>query len=140
MAIWPFNRKQQADATLPEEIQEYYEGAQKPQRGMAWLLALGTLLLTLILACVLFFGGRWVYQQFSDDEPAPAPTSEQEANREQGQDQGTNEQTPPPSANPDQQDTSSTNTNQAPTTGDSTPATGDATEIPNTGPGPEGLQ
>src|SRR5688572_19206045 len=78
MAIWPFNRKKSEDA-LPEEVKEYYESGRKQRTGTAWLLALGTLLVTILVAFGLFFGGRWVYQQIAgDDEPAEQTTQELE--------------------------------------------------------------
>lgn len=144
MAIWPFNRKARQDATLPEEVQEFYESGQKQRTGMAWLLALATLVVTILLAMALFFGGRWIYQQLTDDDQPAEPTTTQQTD---SKDQASPDQlqTPVDSNNSDEeQDTSSTNTDQ-PTTSTPTPApqspnTGSTEAIPNTGPGPDGLQ
>lgn len=58
---WPFRRnKDQTD--VPAEIQEYYQTERRERTGVAWLLALGTLLVTVGLATLLFFGGRWLYR------------------------------------------------------------------------------
>ncbi len=149
MAIWPFNRKQKSD-DLPEEVKEYYESGRKQRTGMAWLLALATLVVTVVLALVLFFGGRWVYQKiFGNDEPAPAPTEQAPT------DQAETDQAPVPEDDSDANEaslsspegsdsetpaaTSSSPTDSADTS--ATPSTGDSTsEIPDTGPGAGGLQ
>lgn len=141
MAIWPFNRKRQ-DQALPEEVQDYYDSSRKQRTGMAWLLALGTLVVTVLLAVLLFFGGRWVYQQFAgDDEPA------QETTQTESPEQDATDQAATPSGNnqqgaSNQQGSSSTNTaTPSPATPAPTPNTGSTgSEIPATGPGPGGLQ
>lgn len=138
MTVWPFNRKKKQDSTLPPDVQEYYDAGQKQRTGVAWLLALATLVVTVILAMALFFGGRWIYQKLSgnDDDASKEQTAQQADNQDQA--------SQPPaetdeSATNDQQ-SSSTNTDQQPTTGE-TPTTGsNGEEIPSTGPGPGGLQ
>ena len=145
MAIWPFNRKKQ-DQALPEEVQEYYESGRRQQTGMAWLLALGTLVVTVLLAILLFFGGRWVYQKFaSDDEPSQNTTQNQgSAGDSQDSPATSDEDVTKPAATNNQQGTSSTNpSTPSPATSSSTatPSTGStSSEIPATGPGPDGLQ
>lgn len=62
---WPFSRKNNVD-NVPQEIQEYYQSERRERTGVAWLLALGTLLTTIALATALFFGGRWVYRTVVD--------------------------------------------------------------------------
>jgi len=151
MAIWPFNRKKQED-TLPEEAKEFYESGRKERSGMAWLMALGTLIVTVVLALLLFYGGRWVYNRFAgDDEPKNQPTEATKQTQEQSGGSNNNSQPPNANSNSNQQGSSSTSTNQpssnppssnpptpnqpsAPTTGPS------SSEVPDTGPGPGGLQ
>lgn len=142
MAIWPFNRKKKQNEALPEEVQEYYESGRKQQTGMAWLLALGTLVVTVLLATVLFFGGRWIYQKVTGNDEPDQPTTQQTENQEQaGEGQS---QTPSDTDSDDnEQGSSSTNTDQAstPATQTNTPTTGPSEPgIPDTGPGPGGLQ
>jgi len=140
MAIWPFNRKKQQDQTLPEEVQEYYESGRKQQTGMAWLLALGTLVVTVLLAVLLFFGGRWVYQKIAgDDQSEETPTQQVDQPQDDVEPQSN------PQSNPQQgSSSSSTTTPSAASTsasGTATPTTGPSgPEIPDTGPGPGGLQ
>lgn len=91
MAIWPFNRNQseetydqpqgelpveQPASNLPEEVKEYYESGKRERVGVAWLLGLGTLLVTLLLATTLFFGGRWVYRKVANRDNKPSTTSQ----------------------------------------------------------------
>lgn len=142
MAIWPFNRKKQ-DQALPEDVQEYYETGQKQHTGMAWLLALGTLLVTVLLAILLFFGGRWVYQQLAGDEDSNQETTSQTSDQGQN-DQG--QQSAPPD-NPSEANSSGTGVQQGSSSANTTtpstatPTTGPSgSEIPDTGPGPSGLQ
>lgn len=64
---------------LPPEVQEYYESTERDRGGKNWLLGLGTMLLTLLIASGLFFGGRFVYRQFSGNNDA-AETAQNNTN------------------------------------------------------------
>ena len=58
-----FNRRK--DQTI-SELEQYY--ANKSNRtGMAWLMALLSLLVTIGIIAALFFGGRWVYRALTDN-------------------------------------------------------------------------
>lgn len=153
LKFWPFNRKKNNDtlpeeAKVPTEVKEYYESGRKQKTGMAWLLALGTLLVTVVLAMLLFFGGRWVYQQLAgDDQPAQQPTAQeadlQSDNVQPDQPDNTNSETNQTAndAEQDSQDSDSEQSTQGAAGQSSTPGTGTTgTEIPNTGPGAGGLQ
>ncbi len=64
MAMWPFNRrKENVTNTLPPEVQQYYQSQNRGRMGMAWLIALLSLLVSIAIVVGLFFGGRWVYRQ-----------------------------------------------------------------------------
>lgn len=150
MALWPFNRKKKLDESLlPDEVSEYYKGGKNNQNRGSWILAVATMLVTAVLAVVLFFGGRWVFQTiFDNDDENNTQTTEQASD-----DQVEVKVTEPT----DNTDSSSGNTNDSsdvqsdsdsttPTTDDSsasseqTPITGGINEIPDTGPGDGGLQ
>lgn len=143
MRIWPFNRQKQPE-TLPTEVQEYYESGQKQRRGMALLFAVGTLIATVVIASLLFISGRWVYQKIagtnntdttgeSNDSVKNKPAETDTNNPNSSNEAGTKPEENKPSSN---QSTTVPSAN----TGESTPSTGpSATEVPNTGPGPEGL-
>lgn len=135
---WPFRRKQNIEG-VPQEIQDYYQAERRERTGIAWLLALGTLLTTIALAILLFFGGRWVYRKVANrngntsqvtqqptETTSPANEAEQQPSGDQGATGG---------------GTSSTATNTPATTPAPTPATqgqqsrGTSSDLPNTGPG-----
>lgn len=77
---------------VPEEIQdEYYEPERNERSGVAWLLAFGTLIITILLAAGIFFAGRWTYRQItgtndsddaniSQEESSVSEADEQQAN------------------------------------------------------------
>lgn len=135
----PSFKRNQSESTLPVEIEEYYQSERRERTGVAWLLAGGTLILTLVLAFGLYFGGKWVYQKV--------------ANRDQNETAETNsadvsDASDAKTSDDDQTGTSSTTTAPAPATppapAPTTPTTGSAVapatpsnRIPNTGPSEE---
>jgi len=134
---WPFNRNKTTDTTdVPKEVRDYYQSERREHMGVAWLLALGTLLLTMALAVGLFFGGRWVYRTLFDNSKDQPAVIQNESGNEQERGQtptsepngtaGDNQGTPTPTGGP------STPSTQGSTTPSTTPATG---ELPDTGPG-----
>ncbi len=148
MAVWPFNRKKTEDSTLPEEVQNYYQAEKRERAGVAGLLAVGTLLVTVLIAVGLFFGGRWIYRTVVDNNDDKNTNTTAENNGEQqpvspttdNQDKKADTPAPTtPSANPTPnptpattpQPTTPTAAAQTPTT---TPKTG-SDDLPNTGPG-----
>lgn len=48
-----------------QEVKDYYESSPSQNMGVAWLLAFGTLVLTIVLALGLFFGGRWAFRKIT---------------------------------------------------------------------------
>jgi cytoskeletal protein RodZ len=69
-----FRKKQQTTTNIPE-LQEYYATQQKESTGKAWLLAIGSLLVTIVILVGLFFGGRWLYRKVTKNDK-PAATSQ----------------------------------------------------------------
>jgi len=144
MAIWPFNRRK-ANDTVPQEIQEYYQAERRERVGMAWMLALATLVLTVLLVFGVFFGGRWVYRNVRDNDNNQAPTATEPADQQQqsnqtpgNQQNEAQPQTPQTSQPPAQQQQpqqqnppTATNPPQQPTP-QSTPQTDE--QLPRTGP------
>ena len=63
MAI--FNRRKNQTVA---ELEEYY-ATKKTRSGKAWIMAIASLLLTILVVSVLFFGGRWVYRSLTDNTP-----------------------------------------------------------------------
>jgi hypothetical protein len=97
-----FNRKDKTE--VPAEIQEYYQTEKRERAGVAWLLAFGTLVVTIVLAAGIFFAGRWAYRQIAGTDDNGSETTEVAQNDEQSQesdngDEGATE------GEPDSQDT-----------------------------------
>lgn len=74
-----FRRRDKTENSVPPEVQEYYQSERRERVGIAWMLALATLVVTVLLAFGLFYGGRWAYRALFDrpndvapTEPAPA--------------------------------------------------------------------
>jgi hypothetical protein len=135
----PFRRNNSDSENLPTEIKEYYQTERRERVGVAWLLALGTLVLTLILASGLFFGGRWAYRKIAGNDK-PAETIQTEGSgTDQASTQGTNDVNDdgPTGTSSTSTDTAS-NSGTAPATTTTTPGPAPApAALPNTGPSEE---
>lgn len=59
-----FRRKK--ESVLPE-VDKYYEAEQRDRTGLAWLLALVSILVVAALIIGLFFAGRWAYNSITDN-------------------------------------------------------------------------
>jgi len=142
---FPFRRNKDV-SDVPTEFKEYYQTERRERTGMAWLLALGTLLITITLATLLFFGGRWLYRTVTNNNQN---TEQTQGN--QGQVQNNPSESTPEQVSPDTGTSStSTSTPNSPATptegtaGSTTPTTpststqvaGSSTNpLPNTGGG-----
>ena len=127
-----FNRRKQNTDVLPEEVREYYQSEKRERTGAAWLLALGTLLVTFFIAAGLFFSGRWVYRTVfnHDDSTNKTTASSQDSGLridEKGNVVGDGQLQPATTS-----EQGSTNT--APTNSSATTPTTKPTVTPNTGP------
>ena len=139
--MWPFDKKKKQQSQLPQEVQEYQQSIRKQRAGVAWLLAFGTLVVTLILAAMLFFAGRFIYQKIADrndnTNEGPSVTTQIENPSEPESNVGQDDSKPgnKPDANDDRingTDDSETQSSNEDNTSE-TPQTGDT--VPNTGPG-----
>lgn len=142
-----FKRNKNSDVeTLPPEVQEYYRSESRAGKGIALLIGLASLVVTVLLALGIFYGGRWAYRQIFDNNDTPAVvTEENEANQNDGSDQTINTGTPESDTNADGSSddgaanapatgTSSTSTT-TPRTGSDTGTAGASTgNLPRTGP------
>lgn len=136
-----FNRKPKTDAVdMPPELQNYYQAEKREKTWMAWVLGLVTLIVTVLLALALFFGGRWVYRKVRNDEPAKVTTTQTENTDKNGsendkpdsEDSKDSQETAQP-ATPTAPATNQTPGTTTPPVATTTPVTGDA-GLPNTGP------
>lgn len=67
------------DKTTIAELEEYYanQNQNRTKSGKAWLMAILTILITIIVIVALFYAGRWAYRAITDDSSNnPETTSE----------------------------------------------------------------
>lgn len=148
-APWNRNRTRPSAVNIPSEVEEYYQSSHKERRGIAWLLGLATLVLTLIIAAAIFFGVRFVFNKFFGNKaPESSQTTESAtpennqgsdgpASNNQNQSTENNNNSNPQANNGTPQNNAQQNTSQQPSSQNSTttPITGPETpEIPHTGP------
>ncbi len=137
--MWPFNRKKNSNNGVPAEIKKYYQAEQRERTGIAWLLGIGTLLVTLALAVLLFFGGRWAYRTVFDNDSGEETAQSNTENSAQQEADGQGESQPAPQPEtepaprptPEPQPTLPTATDGQPAPQPQANSNGD---IPNTGP------
>lgn len=84
MAIFDrFKRKQKV--VLPEEVNEYYQSQRRERVSVAIILGVVALVVTLLIAAGLFFGGRFLYRKISGTEvkkPATVQVEEKKTSEE----------------------------------------------------------
>ncbi len=60
--------KKNTNSTKIPELQDYYANQKNESTGVAWLLAVGSLLVTVAIFVGLFAGGRWLYRKATDND------------------------------------------------------------------------
>ena len=138
-------RRKKNESVMPEEVRDFYASEQRDRKGMAWLLAIVTLLVTFVIAALLFFGGRWVYRTVFDNDHKDKTTTSQEEQAEEADQADTAKsddsakKSDSSSQNSSSNNSSSTNGNTGTSslnTNQTVPNTGPS-ELVNTGPGDE---
>lgn len=135
-----FRNKSNKDI-LPEEVEEYYQSEHRERRGVAILLGIFTLVVTLAVAALIFFGTRAIYRSISgsdkssntsDSPKKDTKTSNNGSQTPSAVTAPSNSQTTNPPSNTSS--TSSTSNSTTPGTAKpTTPATGDDVPLPSTG-------
>lgn len=139
-----FRRKNQDSSVLPAEVNEYYQSEQRERRGVALLLGTITLVVTLLVATGLFFGGRYAFRKITDNDKSASQTTTNSGKQGAGKQDGTSSPGDPAkdnsagSAATPSPSTSTPSSNPAPTSGSTaTPRAGDdqppASSLPRTG-------
>lgn len=131
-----FRRTKQDDSVLPAEVDQYYQSEKRERRGVAVLLGIITLVITLVVSSGLFYGGRYAYRKITDkDKTTVVQTNPSPA--EQGTvietNPSTGESTPTPSPT---QPAPAPSPAPTPAPAPATPSTGDelpAANLPRTG-------
>ncbi len=132
--MWPFRRRQSNQSPIPSEVQDYYQAERRERVGVAWLLALATLVTTIVLAFGLFFGGRWTYRKVFNHNKSSVATNKPKSGQNTSASTSGN---PTASSPPNPQSEGDTTVPQpSSSTSSSGQTTGSASSpLPNTGPG-----
>lgn len=139
-----FGRKQPDIDSVPQEVQDYYQSERRERTGVAWLLALATLVVTLLLAIGLFYGGRWVYRTAFKNDSTPTATqtatsttaSVEVNNTDDQQSSSTDTDTATPTASPSPSSSPASTSSPSPTpAATNATSTNSSTALVNTGPG-----
>lgn len=148
----PFRRRDKED--VPAEIKEYYQAERRERVGVAWAVALLTLLITVGIVMGLFFGGRWLYRTLANRDQNQTATTQNQPPEQAPQsgdtaDRGDTAPNPSPSSpadpgpsqqgsQPDGASQTGPNSQTAQPPASSPPAasnTGPAARLPDNGPG-----
>jgi len=99
-------RRKKAEKPVTKEVEQYIKAEKRERAGLAWLLALVSLAVVSLLILGLFFGGRWAYNRFNEDDSNDTAQTETQ-NEGSTKDQA---QTSTPPADGNKEDTSDTST------------------------------
>ena len=134
-----FSRRNKAVNGLPPELQAYSQAERRERIGVAWLVGIVSLVVSLVVIALLYLGGRWVYRKFAHREGKPTPVvinqKQKESEKDKEADNSGSVDTP--------QEDSSTNTpssnnsgtqGTSPQTSTDNQSTSPSTSLPNTGP------
>ena len=125
-----FRRSKPVQPNVPPEVAEYYQAERRERRGVAWLMTLFTLLVTVAVVLGLFIAGRWLYHTVQNRNKKPTVTATQSKDTtkktaDNDSDSATND-TAPASGTPD------ASTPDEPSSGDTTPTPATPTPAPAT--------
>ncbi|MBP6962755.1 hypothetical protein KBB49_04425 [Candidatus Saccharibacteria bacterium] len=139
MAIFK-RRKNQTVA----ELEEYYASKQT-RTSIAWVMAVVSLLITILVVSALFFGGRWIYRSLTDDNLEVTVTTVDVSGDQESSDMNIDESAengsePEPTVNfpsvvSDEAASTTTPSSSNPSTTTPTAPTTGGGNIPNTGAG-----
>ncbi len=139
--MWPKTGRKNKNTTrtstpVPAEVQDYYEAGRRERRGVAWLLGLITLVVTVLLALLLFFGGRWIYRKATNKDKStsgqttnqPASSGNDSAGDSGSSTNANSSSNSNPTSNPSTTPSGSSNTSSTPSD------TNSSAPLPRTGP------
>ncbi len=140
MAIFDkFRRNKQPKVVLPQEVNEYYDSQRRERVGVAVVLGIVALIVTLLIIVGLFFGGRFIYRKVTGNDNAAVTTQLTGQGQKQGSaDQRGDQEVKPTPSSPAPSTTPAPSTpapspSTPPTAQQTTPSLGDTTTLPRTG-------
>ncbi len=126
-----FNRKKADPSVLPE-VDQYYSAERRDRAGLAWVLALVSIVIVAGLIVALFLGGRFVYNKLTDNNEETKTAETSDAPSFDGAPSPSNEPSEAPAPEPsDESEPSGDEELATETPATSTPRT---TDLPHTGP------
>ncbi len=117
MAI--FRRNKTDETGMPREVQDYYKAEGRERTGVAWLLALGTLIVTILVVLGLFMGGRWAFRQLKDNDSDQPQVAVQEEAKDDASEKPSNSGSSSPAGGSSSQPNSGSSSQPAPANGSS---------------------
>lgn len=75
-------RSSRQKSVLPGEVKQYYQSETRQRRGVAIVLAVAALLVTIAVAAGLFFGGRFIYNKLTGDDKGKKPATTQNGDKD----------------------------------------------------------
>lgn len=92
MAKWSLkNRNNDTTGKVPQmppELSDYYNAEKRDRRWATWLLGFATLIVTVLLAVLLFMGSRWIYRQIKNDDSSTPVITQNEPTENNDNDSG----------------------------------------------------
>jgi cytoskeletal protein RodZ len=131
-----FNRRKKViDTNIPPEVQAYSQAEHRERMGVAWLVGVVSLVLTIFVLAGLFFGGRWLYRAIAgptNNESQTQTTDKEQTSEDKQQANDENTST----SKPENDSTAPSNNTPQAVPATPTPATTPTTgpSIPRTGP------
>jgi cytoskeletal protein RodZ len=77
-----FNRKKTDSKVLPE-VEQYYQAERRDRGWLAWLLAIASVLVVVLIIAGLFFAGRWAYNEITGNDDDVAVNEDEVGNEEE---------------------------------------------------------
>lgn len=140
MKLFSRRKKQNIDPALPPELQAYSRSGRRERIGIVWLVGIVSLIISLLVMALLYFGGRWIYRKIAHrgSQPTPVIITDQQnsSDTDTGKDSSDTDSEDSFDQDTDSEQTTTGTSNQnAPQT---QPVTGDqatdASSLPSTGP------
>lgn len=132
-----FNRRKTTtiDSSIPPEVQAYSQAEHRERMGVAWLVGVVALVISLFVLAGLFFGGRWLYRTIAGPSNKNTQTQSASENEQSSKEkESTNEKKDTTTTSGS---TTTGNDKAAPSSSapqSSTPAAPTASPTPTTGP------
>lgn len=139
--MWPFRRKDTTTTQVSSDADDYYRTERRERVGLAWLLAFGSLIATVLIALALFYGVRFIYHKIHHTNTTATNTSTSQSTDQSSGSSASGTQTtgqtnaPGSSTTTTPSTSSSTSTNSSTASGTSATGSNAGTNLANTGPG-----